>query len=189
MTLYTRVGCRTPEGTVVAVLIYLAKRAGGSVFFSDANGGSSSELDRVITNHNDFASVVRHELKRSERYCSFVSLMTLRLAELADRLQKKFPADNVKAEEFIARLCNVIRATVRSTDVVSRMDRDRIGLLLAETPREGAMTLASRLSDNLSGFLDKTGEQTSKVDVLIEIGSFPGPDRETIEQMLKDFVN
>jgi len=159
------------------------------VFFSDSYSCSSSELDSVISNHSDFASVVRHELKRSERYCSFVSLMTLRMAQLADRLQKKFPADNVKAEEFMARLCNVIRATVRSTDVVSRMDHDRVGLLLAETPREGALTLARRLSDNLSGFLDKTGEQTSKVDVLIEIGSFPSPDRETIEQMLRDFVN
>jgi len=115
--------------------------------------------------------------------------MTLRLAKLAERLQRKFPADEVKAEEFIAHLWNVIRSSVRSTDIVSRVDHDTIGVLLAETPKEGAISLAQRLSDNLSLFLDRTGEQTSNVDVLIEIGSFPSPDRSSIEQMLKDFVN
>jgi GGDEF domain-containing protein len=159
------------------------------VFYSEAQGGSSSELDGVISTHRDFASMVRHELRRSERYCTFVSLMTLRLAKLAERLQKKFPADAVKTEEFIAHLWNVIRSSVRSTDVVSRVDRDRIGVLLAETSKEGAMTLAQRLSDTLSLFLDETGEQTSNVDVFIEIGSFPSPDRGTIEKMLQDFVN
>ena len=70
----------------------------------------------------------------------------------------------------------------------SNFDRDRVGLLLVETPMAGATVLARRLEDHLSHFLTSTGELTSAVNVRIEIASYPD-DSSSIEQMLKDFAS
>lgn len=144
---------------------------------------------RVISSHNDFALVVRHELRRSERYCSFVSMVTVMLEGLDERLERKFPADYDTANHFVTRLTEAIRSTVRSTDIVSGLDRDRVGLLLVETPRDGATVLANRLQRRLTRFLKQTGELTSAMKIRIKIGSFPGEDNRKIERMLQDFAS
>ena len=152
-------------------------------------GDSFDDIGRVISDHNDFALVVRRELKRSERYCSFVSMLTITLEGLDERLEKKFPADLDTASRFVARLTEAIRSTVRSTDIVSSLDRNRIGLLLVETPRDGASVLANRLRRRLTRFLNQTGELTSALKIRIRIGSFPGEDNRKIERMLRDFAS
>ena len=151
-------------------------------------GKTRDSLDSVITDHCGFASIVRHELRRSERYCSFVSMLTIMLEKLDERLERKFPVDDAKVDSFVARLSEAIKSIVRSTDVVSNLDRDRVGLLLVETPMAGAPVLARRLEDHLSHFLTSTGELTSAVNVRIEIASYPD-DSNSIEQMLRDFAS
>lgn len=152
-------------------------------------GDPFDNIGRVISNHSDFALVVRHELRRSERYCSFVSMLTVVLEGLDERLERKFPADYDTASNFVTRLTEAIRATVRSTDIVSGLDRDRVGLLLVETPRDGATVLANRLQQRLMRFLKQTGELTSAMKVRIKIGSFPGEDNRKIERMLREFAS
>ena len=156
--------------------------------FADWGGTNRDTLDSVITDHRGFASIVRHELRRSERYCSFVSMVTIMLEKLDERLERKFPVDDAKADNFVARLSDAIKSIVRSTDVVSNFDRDRVGLLLVETPMAGATVLARRLEDRLSHFLTSTGELTSAVNVKIEIASYPD-DNSSIEKMLSDFAS
>ena len=149
---------------------------------------SRDSLDGIISDHRDFTSLVRYELKRSERYCSFVSVLSIALDRLDERLERKFPADSANVDGFRARLSAAIKSTVRATDVVSNIDRDRVGLLLVETPKDGAVVLARRLQDHLSHFFDRTGELTSALSIKIEIGSFPD-DTGSIEQMLNDFAS
>jgi len=158
------------------------------MILAGGNGGASKGLDNIISDHHDFASVVRYELKRSERYCSFVSILTVRLDSLHNRLMRKFPANPVMADDFVAHMFKAIRTAIRVTDIVSTIDRDRVGLLLVETPKEGAVVLAKRLSDHLSDYFERTGELTSTVKPKIEIGSYPDSDNSTVERMLEDFT-
>lgn len=115
-------------------------------------------------------------------------MLTIMLEKLDERLERKFPVDDAKVDSFVARLSEAIKSIVRSTDVVSNFDRDRVGLLLVETPMAGATVLARRLEDHLSHFLTSTGELTSAVNVRIEIASYPD-DSSSIEQMLRDFAS
>jgi GGDEF domain-containing protein len=142
----------------------------------------------MVADWRDFASLVRYELKRSERYCSFVSLLSIALGSLDERLERKFPADDVGADCFVDQLFRAIKSAVRATDIVSSISRDRVGLLLVETPRDGAVVLAQRLRDHLSHFFDHAGKVTSGVDIRIEVGSFPD-DAASIERMLRDFTS
>jgi len=184
------VGGRRQQGTNVATYNNLAGSGGegGHIVLASWAHDSHDSLGDVITDHRGFASVVRHELKRSERYCSFMSMLTVMLENLDERLERKFPVDEVNADCFVAKLSEAIKSTVRSTDVVSNFDRDRVGLLLVETPRDGATVLARRLEDHLSTFLNQTGELTSALNVRIEVATFPD-DSDSIERMLRDFAS
>lgn len=146
-------------------------------------------LEGIFSDHKEFASFVRHELKRSERYCSFVSMLTVRIDRLSDRLKKKYPADTALISDYFARIAEIVRSSVRSTDVVSDIKRDTMGLLLIETPQEGAVAVANRLSGNLSEFLERLGGIAPGVDLAVDIASYPGRDNAAIRRMLDEFVN
>ncbi len=148
--------------------------------------GSCGDIESILSNHRDFASLVRHELKRSERYCSFVSILSIFLERLNERLEWKFPADITNADDFIVQLWQAIKSAVRATDVVSSVSNDRVGLLLVETPKDGAMVVAHRLRDHLSHFFNGAGDLTSATNIKIEVGSFPD-DIRSIERILIDF--
>ncbi len=134
----------------------------------------------------DFSELVKHELKRSERYCSFMSLMTLHFDDLDSRLHRKFAADESRVEAFRNRLIEAIRSQVRSTDILSSYSRNSVGLLLVETPSDGAEALGERLKDHLNEFFQLNGAPVSSVDVDLEIGCYPeSPD--AIRLMLTEF--
>jgi hypothetical protein len=111
----------------------------------------------------------------------------VRFEGLTERLQVKFAADAVNVESFVAQLRQVIRTTVRRTDLVSDVDRDLIGLLLSETPASGADVVANRLNDSLYTFLRQSGQHTSGLSIKIDIGSFPGNDGMPVEKLLEEF--
>lgn len=115
-------------------------------------------------------------------------MLSIAIDDLRERLERKFPADRANVDSFIARLVKMIRCSVRATDVVSNLDRDRLGLLLVETPKDGAAVLARRLQERLSQFFGRTGDLTSAVEIRIEIGSFPG-DSGSIERLLGDYAS
>jgi len=155
---------------------------------SNRLGETEDWRGRLLGRTFDFAALVKHELKRSERYCSFMSLMTLRFDDLNSRLRRKFPADESLVEAYWNRLVDSIRSQIRSTDVVSSYSRDSVGLLLVETPSDGAEALGERLKDYLEEFFQVNGGAMSGVEVDLEIGCYPeSPD--SIRLMLSDFSN
>jgi len=136
----------------------------------------------------DFASLVNHELRRSERYCTFLSLLALRIDDLEQGLKKRFPADEKTAADYRSRLLDVIRSHVRATDVVSVIHHNTVALLLVETPAEGAEVLGRRLSKHLHDYFSSTGDPLDKIEVRTDIGSYP-EDRSTIDLLLSEFIS
>jgi GGDEF domain-containing protein len=144
-------------------------------------------FDRLVSDHRHFSALARRELKRSERYCSFLSLIRIRMEELDERLERKFPADESQWELFRENIAGIIRSCVRSTDVVSDVERGTLGLLLVETPSDGAETLSRRLRDSIAAHFKRSGEYMSSVGLQIEHVTFPSPNNGSFERILSSF--
>ena len=159
------------------------------MIYSGGQIGGSDGFHDLVADHRNFKAMVRQELKRSERYCSFVSLVKVSLDGLRDRLARKFPADSAQSDTFVSQLSYLVRSMVRCTDIVSSLDRDKIMLLLVETPGDGAAAFARRLSESLSDYLQKTGEFTSSVDFKIDFGTFPESEDSSFDQILSSVAS
>ncbi len=154
------------------------------MIYSGGQSGASDKFRELVADQSSFEALVRQELKRSQRYRSFVSLVKVSLNGLEDRLARKFPADRAQSEAFVSHLSYLVKSAVRCTDIVSSLSHDKIMLLLVETPGEGAAAFARRLSESLSDYFQKTGEFTSSVNFKIDFGTFPEAEASVFDKML-----
>ncbi len=107
-----------------------------------------------------FARRAETELKRAERYLSFLSLVTFEIV----------PVGFTWDEKLKMKVIEVAERSVRETDLVGTSDAYRVAVLLVETPRRGAERAAERIASQLLDFcLKEKGE--SKLE--IKIHSFP----------------
>ena len=107
-----------------------------------------------------FAARAKQELKRAERYLSFVSLVIFNVV----------PVCYGWDEELKKRVAEVAGRSVRETDLVGITDAYRVALLLVETPRRGALRASERIAGQLLDFCLK---EKGKSKLEIKIHSFP----------------
>lgn len=103
---------------------------------------------------------VEQELKRAERYSSFVSLVTFEC----------IPVSHSWDEGLKEKVTEVLASSVRETDIVGVSDACRMALLLVETPRRGAERAAERVAAQL---IDICLKEKGKSKLEIKILSFP----------------
>jgi hypothetical protein len=109
---------------------------------------------------SNFAARAEQELKRAERYLSFVSLVLFEVV----------PVGYNWDEELKKRVVEVARSSVRETDLVGVSNTHRVAVLLVETPRRGALRASERLSAQLLDFCLK---EKGKSRLVTNIHSFP----------------
>ena len=107
-----------------------------------------------------FVARAEQELKRAERYLSFVSLVLFEVV----------PVGYNWDEELKKRVVEVARSSVRETDLVGVSNTHRVAVLLVETPRRGAERASERLSAQLLDFCLK---EKGKSRLVTNIHSFP----------------
>ncbi|MCI0329514.1 MAG: hypothetical protein L0196_00970 [candidate division Zixibacteria bacterium] len=107
-----------------------------------------------------FVRRAEKELKRAERYLSFLSLVTFEIV----------PVGYGWDEELKKKVVEVAEHSVRDTDLVGVSDAYRVAVLLVETPRRGAERAADRLAGQLLDFCLK---EKGKSKLEIKIHSFP----------------
>ncbi len=100
------------------------------------------------------------ELKRAERYSSFVSLVTFECV----------PVSHNWDEGLKKKVAEVLERSVRETDIVGISDFSRLALLLVETPRHGAERAAERIATQL---LEICLKEKGKSKLEIKILTFP----------------
>ncbi|HEX9916143.1 MAG TPA: diguanylate cyclase, partial [candidate division Zixibacteria bacterium] len=101
--------------------------------------------------HKFFGLRTWQELKRAERYCEFLSLMVIDISSLSKFSQKKNKTEQ-SPKELEESLERIIRKNVRETDIVSRFEKNRLALLLSETPKEGASCVCRRLEEEIRAY-------------------------------------
>ncbi len=119
------------------------------------------------------------ELRRAERYCEFLSLV---LVDASSALPDQSSQQKTMA---LKELGELIGKTVRATDVLTFLGKNRLALILTETPKEGAFRLAERLSEKISStaFPQESGMVQGEA-VNIGIASFP-EDGSHLEDLLQ----
>jgi len=134
---------------------------------------SDDNLDDFFKSFKHFGLRARQELKRAERYCEYLSCLTItmtsegRVSEAAEILNCH------NRQEMLEGLRRVIKRSIRQTDVASSFEGNRLALLLVETPRNGANALSSRLQENIQNFLLSNVASEDDWKVSFTIVSFP----------------
>jgi hypothetical protein len=105
------------------------------------------------------------ELKRSERYRVFVTLVLFHLGFVRELFDQR-------AEEIMRELAVAAQSNIRSSDMITTMNGS-IAVLIPETPRQGAEVTSRRLGDllrrRLGDFLQGEVDQI----IPMEIASYP----------------
>jgi diguanylate cyclase (GGDEF)-like protein len=126
------------------------------------------------------------ELRRAERYCEFLSLV---LIDMSSALAEQSPESKTKA---VKNLGELVENTVRATDVLAKLGKNRLAVLLTETPKEGAFSLAQRLSEKISSTALSEELRGLKQEPLnIGIASFPedGSSQDDLLQVASSPLN
>jgi len=147
-----------------------------------------SEYDEVTQLYSQgyFERRFTQELRRAERYCEFLSLV---LIDMSSALADQSSSAEAKAVKDLGQL---VGHTVRATDVLARLGKNRLAVLLTETPKEGAFRLAERLSEKITGSsVSKELQDLKRESLNIGIASFPedGAQRDDLLQVASSPLN
>jgi hypothetical protein len=135
----------------------------------------------------DFAVKMRYELKRAERYRTFLSLVIFNLGPIVD-LAGPVSRDEARRDRFVREIQKVIRSTIREIDFVSNSGRLKVGLLLPETSRQGAEAATRRITDMITEFCGNYLARPDDYLVPVEIASFPDASgTRSIASYMEDF--
>ena len=138
----------------------------------------------------EFRDVALLELKRAERYRTFLSLLVLNLSELLDNISKRDTDSPDILDELIASAAKRIKQDARETDKVSFFEDGRLAMLLPETDFTGARAAAGRIEDLVSEFLAEFLQCDYQFSVPLEITSFPGPASDvSLKSRLKNLIS
>jgi hypothetical protein len=126
-----------------------------------------------------FTHAVLQELKRAERYSTFLSCGILELGTLADN-------HRINPGELIDAVREHVRRNIREVDSVTALDDRRLAFLLPETSRQGAEVAISRMTEVVRRRLADITRQSVDDFVPLTMASFPDSSGTgTIKEFLK----
>jgi hypothetical protein len=155
----------------------------------DSAGTMRNEIMNNIASGPDFASRIDYELKRAERYRVFLSLVVFNVGPILDLAENDVFEGETKRAKLLKNLRDVIRDSARKVDLTSDLGSVKIGLLLPETPRQGAEAATRRISEALYRFCMDCFKKPVDYLVPVEISSFPdAAGARSIPSYLEEFA-
>ena len=124
--------------------------------------------------HHEFVDRTQQELSRAERYCLFLSLVMIDISEFARAIANRPLSDSISIDAIYAQLESSLKNSLRSSDVVSPFDRNRLGILLVETSRAGLESVRRRIDVFVKDFLK--GELGLPFEPPVEISAASYPE-------------
>jgi len=136
-------------------------------------GEEREETGQCYKDHRSFALRAEHELKRAERYCEFLSLLIIDLSSLSKFAKRGALKSYRRMGVFLEELEGLVQKSVRETDLVSGIEDHKLLLLLSETPKEGARSLAKRLGERVKYYISNAVKTPPGWHVPMNIFSYP----------------
>lgn len=142
------------------------------------------DLDTLYNDLEVFKARIEEEIRRARRYPTFLSLVFVDVSHVdsADEIE-----NFSEVGEFHTSLKDLVRKSIRETDLVSSNGNGKIAILLLETPREGASAFSRRLKKAVRYFLCNNTISPANWRVPITASCFPGSGGE--EESLVDLLN
>jgi two-component system cell cycle response regulator len=129
------------------------------------------ELGSIYNDIEIFRARIDEEIRRARRYPTFLSLVLLDVSHVNSQDEIE---NFSEVEKFHAGLRNLVRKTIRETDLLSTDGSGKIAILLLETSREGATVFSKRLKKAVRYFLCNNTISPINWRVPISASSFPG---------------
>jgi diguanylate cyclase (GGDEF)-like protein len=120
-----------------------------------------------------FQRKLAEEMARARRYASSFAVLVLdldRFKEINDRL------GHLAGDRFLQRVGEVVRQTMRAADIPCRWGGEEFCVLLPETDREGARSIAERLRARIGELAMTIGGGVVRTTVSIGVACHPGDD-------------
>jgi diguanylate cyclase (GGDEF)-like protein len=141
-------------------------------FFEKILALSKEDTKLGCYNMNYFAGAVNNEIKRADRYGQNLSLILIDIDDfkgINDRHGHLF------GDKILEKFVGVIKSNLRSEDVLARYGGDEFIILLPQTGRIGARTMAERIRHRLIEYFKSKEYLHSKVAVRFSAGisTFP----------------
>ena len=126
-----------------------------------------------LINHQKFNEILEIELGRAKRYNTPVSLI---FADIDHFKNVNDTYGHLAGDHALKVISKFLDDQVRTSDIVARYGGEEFGIILPETPTEGAVTAIERLRDGLSGLqIEYEGHTLSNISLSFGVASFsPG---------------
>ena len=125
----------------------------------------------MYNNPEIFRARATEEIRRAKRYLTFISLVLMDVSHINSSGEiENFSNLN----QFHISLQDLVRKSIRETDLISSDGFGKIAILLIETPKEGAMAFSERLKKTVRYFLCNNTRSPVNWRVLTRESYFPG---------------
>jgi diguanylate cyclase (GGDEF)-like protein len=142
-----------------------------------------SKIDGLtgLKNHREFKEAFETELRRAKRYGRKFSLMML---DIDDFKLYNDAHGHPQGDILLAKISTLIKENLKETDVVARYGGEEFAVLLLETPKEEAFTVAERLRLLIDWckFPNEESQPGGKVTISVGVSGYPddGEDIDTV---------
>ncbi len=138
--------------------------------------------DSPLLSYTEFKRILGQEIKRSERYCEYLSLVIIDFSSLMER----YPLSQKERAKMTFRIGERIKESIRETDFVCPLGHGKLALILAGTSKEGAEYLAAKLEEGILPLLPlKAGDEKGRIKTMV----ISYPEAGNGKQNLLKFIN
>jgi diguanylate cyclase (GGDEF)-like protein len=135
-----------------------------------------------LINYQRFQEVLDEEMYRSKRYKFPITLLMMDL----DHFKKINDTMGHLAGDYVLRAtAELLKKSLRKSDVAARYGGEEFAVLLPETPQEGAFILAERLREKLASSRFNYGEHAIYVTMSIGIAAYSPKTDSTNADLIK----
>jgi diguanylate cyclase (GGDEF)-like protein len=109
-----------------------------------------------------FLKVIEQEIGRSEDFGTELTYVSVAVDDIGSH-HSRYGRDGV--EVILTRVAQLLRANIRVYDALGRMDSDRFGMLIVNTPASEAYLWAEKVRKQIAGHVITLGETSLSVTV------------------------
>ncbi|MGD0335997.1 MAG: diguanylate cyclase [Candidatus Omnitrophota bacterium] len=137
---------------------------------------SLKDANTELYNYRYLMERMKSELERAKRYVFPLSLIMLDI-DYFKSINEVY--GHQYGDVILKELARYLKSFVREIDIVARYGGEEFVILLPDTNKEGAVILARRLLEELTGHLFDPGGRNIKLKISMGVSSFPEDGRDT----------
>ncbi len=103
--------------------------------------------------HRQFLERTQMEISRAERYCLFLSLITVDLSDFSRAVVNRQEQLKIDLDSVCGQIETGLRNSLRLSDVVSTFEKNRLGILLVETSKASVDNVRKRIETFIRDYL------------------------------------